>query len=398
MQLARRQSGVIDAFLNQARVPRRSSAKAGESASCCKTHPCNPRNQRLIPPLPSKNQIKTNHGTHGSHRNRVALRSSQHSRTANPVPANSPLPCIQCLPWFILCFRGNSPTPHLCHPRNPRSNSAFTRLDLIIVILILSVLGGVLYAFGINTDARRNLQTCTANLERLGDGFTKYIADHHGALPYASIQTNGGSRATWDLALRHYLTDGALSTNTPFSLEARAAGQELAKFFRCPADTIPRDQGNRPRSYAMPMHRPHFKSWPPSADSETGVGLHLVIRHNDEGRLMLPKWRAKTETNRLTVITTDIITAPADTLLLTEKADSKNQLYNAGMNPLIKSTAEHLDTNQLATADYHAGRFNYLMIDGHVETLLPEQTVGWSGSTGTNSNRHKGIWTIKAGD
>jgi prepilin-type processing-associated H-X9-DG protein len=282
--------------------------------------------------------------------------------------------------------------------RDRRSDSAFTRLDLIIVILILSILGGILYAFGINTDSRRNLALCTANLRSIGAGFTGYVSDHNRALPYASIQTNGGSRATWDFALRYYLTDGALGTNSTFSLEARAQGQELAKMFRCPADTIPRDQGNRPRSYAMPFYLPNPKNWPPSSSSETGVGLQLAIRENEKGELMLPKWRQKTETNGLTVITTDIITAPSDTLLVTEKAQAGNQLYMGGMNPVIKSTAEHLDTNHLASIDYHGGRFNYLMIDGHVETLTPDETVGWSGTSGSAATSHKGIWTIKAGD
>ena len=48
----------------------------------------------------------------------------------------------------------------------------------------------------------------------------------------------------------------------------------------------------------------------------------------------------------------------------------------------------------LTAANFHNGRFNYLLADGHVETLRPEQTLG----TGNNPGRQTGMWTILAGD
>jgi prepilin-type processing-associated H-X9-DG protein len=39
----------------------------------------------------------------------------------------------------------------------------------------------------------------------------------------------------------------------------------------------------------------------------------------------------------------------------------------------------------------HGGRFNYLMIDSHVELLLPSKTT-------SDLGKRRGMWSIKAGD
>lgn len=273
--------------------------------------------------------------------------------------------------------------------------AGFSRFDLLVTVTILGVIGGILYAFVFNTNTKRNLEVCREHQLTIGVGFADFIADNDNRLPYAHISTNA-IRATWDFALRHYLSGGVLTTNTLFSIEARSRGQELAKVFRCPSDTIRRNQSTRARSYAMPRHQPSRKYWPPNKDCETGVGLYLMARFDEDNRLKLPPWRLETETNRLTFISTSMITDPGDTLMVAEKADAKNLLYGGGA--FIKTTAEHLDTNLLSLASYHSGKLNYLMVDGHVEALSPEQTVGWKGKVGNDPGTHKGIWTIKAGD
>ena len=40
---------------------------------------------------------------------------------------------------------------------------------------------------------------------------------------------------------------------------------------------------------------------------------------------------------------------------------------------------------------HHGGRFNYLMVDSHVELLLPSKTT-------SDLGLRRGMWSIKAGD
>lgn len=285
--------------------------------------------------------------------------------------------------------------PKYLMARSQHPWSAFTRFDFLLVIAILAVIGALFYVFVINTDAKQHLQVCLENQQKIGSAFTQFMEDNGDNLPHAAISTNQFPRSSWDFSLRYYLSDGAISTNTPFSLDARAKGQEVARYFRCPADEFRRVQAARPRSYAMPLHRPNRRDWPPTSESLSGVGLVMRINFDDEGNMKLPKWRLKTDTNQLTYINKSIITNPTDTLMVTERASEKNALYS--LNSTIKTTAEHVD-DSIPLHQYHGGVINYLMVDGHAESLRPEQTVGWDGAAGTNVTSHRGIWTIKAGD
>ena len=105
---------------------------------------------------------------------------------------------------------------------------------------------------------------------------------------------------------------------------------------------------------------------------------------------------------------TSVVISPATTLLLAEEPNWQNvcgniwpcicngpmgssaddALYQTVPNP---TAANHNYGND--SYGIHAQRFNYLLHDGHVETLRLEQTVG----TGT-LGLPKGIWTIQPGD
>jgi prepilin-type processing-associated H-X9-DG protein len=103
------------------------------------------------------------------------------------------------------------------------------------------------------------------------------------------------------------------------------------------------------------------------------------------------------ETASAPVIRLALIPEPADTLLLTEHVSPANWLWNSS-HATVASTGEQLQSKTIQPARFHGGRFNYLMIDGHVETLRPIETVGHVGQVGANPATHYGIWTIRPGD
>jgi len=47
------------------------------------------------------------------------------------------------------------------------------------------------------------------------------------------------------------------------------------------------------------------------------------------------------------------------------------------------------------TQNFHNSLFNYLFVDGHVETLAPTSNLG---ATNTNNNLQTGMWTIDPKD
>ena len=82
---------------------------------------------------------------------------------------------------------------------------------------------------------------------------------------------------------------------------------------------------------------------------------------------------------------------PADTALLVERISNLNVLW-ATKYACITSTKEQFEAKtSFAARDFHGGKMNYLMLDGHVELMLPLQSAGFVGAGG-------GLWTIRAGD
>jgi prepilin-type processing-associated H-X9-DG protein len=93
-----------------------------------------------------------------------------------------------------------------------------------------------------------------------------------------------------------------------------------------------------------------------------------------------------------------MIRAPSRTLLLTEEANSKN-LLGGYVGAAIRSAHEQLDTGAISMENYHQGRFNYLMVDGHVEDLFPAQSEGKEDVANIKVDRHVGnIWTVRPND
>ena len=130
-----------------------------------------------------------------------------------------------------------------------KNRSAFTRTELLVVltVVVLISLGAVFQWMG---NSRRQAQEteCQMNMRRIGEGFHQYAADHDDKIPYALISYDKKRRFTWDYVLRYYLTEGALGTNTPITLDSRTRERALAAGFACPADTIKRTGANRKRT------------------------------------------------------------------------------------------------------------------------------------------------------
>src|SRR5205823_6528353 len=88
--------------------------------------------------------------------------------------------------------------------------------------------------------------------------------------------------------------------------------------------------------------------------------------------------------NNIPAIRLDMIQFPEQTLILTEQASSNNLMWGYQC-AVIHNVREHLDERAIPIDKYHGGKFNYLMVDGHVEALSPAQSAG-------------NIWTIRPDD
>lgn len=268
---------------------------------------------------------------------------------------------------------------------------------MIAVVTLVALLGVTLGLF-FTKRARfqGRITACSRNLERIGRAMSEYAQEHEGSLPYARMVYSQRNQKTWDTLLKPYLKEDVPKTNGPVTLASRARDRELGPFFHCPSDTLRRSAGHLPRSYSMSHHDMRPKNWPPGPTNATGVGLGWSFGP-DGKKPPSPTVYNFEHTNQQASVKLSMIPEPKDTLLATEQIQTNNNLW-AATRTTIRTTGEHLATNLISMSAFHGGKFNYLMVDGHVETLLPGQTVGPAGEVGTNAMKHDGIWTIKPGD
>ena len=248
---------------------------------------------------------------------------------------------------------------------------AFSRIDLLAVIGVTLWLG-VWWGWG-HSGERGRVARCAANLSALGQAMQACANENGEALPAAGINLPK-FQSSWDLKLFAYLEPGLAKVKSEQFFD------RAPRFFCCPSDTVPRSGGAR--SYAMSANDMQPAHWPPGPDSATGLGLEW----NRDTVLSLLDGAALQNPEKLPVVKLSSVPAPADTLLLTELVDPANVML--GISPAtVRGTASQARAFKDGGRQFHGGRFNYLMVDGHVELLSPLQTGALDGS--------RGIWTLK---
>lgn len=143
--------------------------------------------------------------------------------------------------------------------------------------------------------------------------------------------------------------------------------------------------------------------WPPSADSQTGVGMNLSPRSqfwNKADDAVGDGSAAHPRPSHQPAIKATILPEPTKTILLTERFHLHN-LMGFYERHVIKNAEDHMASGEgpahqqpyfyPPASSIHEGRFNYLMVDSHVELLPPSKTTSDLGLC-------RGMWSIKAGD
>jgi prepilin-type processing-associated H-X9-DG protein len=250
-------------------------------------------------------------------------------------------------------------------------------MDVLAVMVGVLVLAAVVYACIWTSGEKRRVWVCAHHLKALGQAFADYAHDHNNELPPAVFDDKITS-TSWDREIAPYL---APKLPKQSSVEERSNQlHQVAFYFKCPSDREPRG-GAQPRSYSMPIYDLNKAGWPPDAQSMGGLGLLLDAK-------TVKKAQATDAVEvKLPVLKTTMVAAPADTALLVERISILNALWAARFACTI-STKEQFDAKTFSSKEFHGGKMNYLLLDGHVELLKPTQSEGFMG----------GIWTLRQGD
>lgn len=250
-------------------------------------------------------------------------------------------------------------------------------VEVVVVLFVILVVIGLCFGGCARAKAVARQWQCKGNLKRLGAAFSQYRSDHAGAFP-VGIYNDGTRTQTWDRMVGTYLGLPESIAGSPTNLTANAA-----RFFACPDDREPRPE-NAVRSYAMPEYDVLRHFWPPNRDSTGGTGLVL-------GPAQLEWLRRELGGADPSEVSLDIrmIVDPGHTAELVEHPALRNMLWSE-QRACVRDPFEQWSARAMDRSEYHRGRFNYLMVDGHVR-LMSERVSGGHSGVG-------GVWSIRPGD
>lgn len=249
--------------------------------------------------------------------------------------------------------------------RRNAGSSAFTLIELLIVIAIVAILAAILFPVFAQARDKARQSMCQSNLKQLGTAFLMYTADHDGVLPCP-----GGT-------FRTSAWPGGIVIQSAWLLSSSTGlGKDLGGIWPYVRQ---RGNGGPNNVYSCPKSLP-------GPDNVYSPGQNYVM--NDYLRPCHPGEAAYQRRDLIcgyqwaSGINPDTMANPSAQTILLYEAAQNNTLHNVNRNGSPFFSTGRSATPPLCEGhpqNYHARTSNFLFCDTHVRAFVPGST--WEAAT-----------------
>jgi prepilin-type N-terminal cleavage/methylation domain-containing protein/prepilin-type processing-associated H-X9-DG protein len=260
-----------------------------------------------------------------------------------------------------------------------KKRSGFTLIELLVVIAIIAILAAILFPVFAQAREKARQITCASNFKQLGLAVIQYGQDYDENFAMGQNQWYSGTwSANWAIAALPYI-------NT-------------LKVYTCPDDTLSNNGNQGWAGQAISYSGNGYNAWSNALGGFTFEGIFPNFNQGTTFANDGPRSESQ-------------INFPADTIVLAETHnDALTKYYpvtcswygdlitNYFQYQSIPTTTpstnnDPFGSNGCITAD-HAGRANFLFIDGHVKALIPTATIDANGAANDAGDQWNSLRTV----